>query len=118
MAYILRSLLSLPSPLSRNHFFGFEWNRVFFNIKKKDYGEEFYSYRSLWLTSILLYLFYLTNQKSVLNTWPKPNELSDLLAGYNDSLLILTILIPIFTIILTKKSNDNTKPSLIRETHF
>ena len=46
-----------------------------------------------WLVSILSYLFYLTKQKSVLNTWPKPNELSDLLAGYNNSLLILTIII-------------------------
>ena len=28
-----------------------------------------------WLVSIVSYLFYLTRQKSVLNTWPKPNQL-------------------------------------------
>ena len=62
-----------------------------------------------WLLSVLFYLFYLTNQKSVLNTWPKPNELSDLLATYNDSLLIITILIPCLALILTKKSNSDFK---------
>ena len=90
----------------------------FTSIKKGLWGRIPIPIVLCWLTSIFLYLFYLTNQKSVLNTWPKPNELPDLLAGYNDSLLILTILIPIFTIILTKKSDGNTKPSLIRETHF
>ena len=88
------------------------------SIKKGSWGRIPIPIVLCWLASILLYLIYLTNQKSVLNTWPKPNEISDLLAGYNDSILILTILIPIYTIILTKKSNGNTKPSLTRETHF
>ena len=67
--------------------------------------------------SIVTYIFYLANQRSVLNTWPKPNELSDLLASYNDSLLILTIVIPVLASILTKKSIGNTKPTSINETH-
>ncbi len=65
--------------------------------------------------SIVTYIFYFTNQRSVLNTWPKPNELSDLLASYNDSLLILTILIPIFTFISKNKSNRDTKTRSIEE---
>ena len=66
-----------------------------------------------WLSCIVSYLFYLTKQKSVLNTWPKPNELSDLLAGYNDSLLILTMIIPIFVLIMFNKTDRGTKPLLI-----
>ncbi len=68
-----------------------------------------------WFLSIVSYLFYLTKQKSVLNTWPKPNELSDLLASYNDSLLILTMIIPLFVLIMINKTDRGTKPRLIEE---
>ena len=68
-----------------------------------------------WGTSIVSYLFYLNRQKSVLNTWPKPNEISDLLAGYNDSLLIITIIIPIFVILIINKSDRCRKTRLIEE---
>ncbi len=68
-----------------------------------------------WLVSIVSYLFYLTRQQSVLNTWPKPNELSDLLSGYNDSLLILTILIPLFVVIIINKSHRSAKTGSIEE---
>jgi hypothetical protein len=70
-----------------------------------------------WLLSIISYLFYLTSQKSVLNTWPKPIEFSDLLAGYNTSLLILTILIPVLAYILTNISNRDTETNSIKENH-
>ena len=70
-----------------------------------------------WFVSIVSYLFYLTKQKSVLNTWPKPNELSDLLASYNDSLLILTIIIPLLLFIIKNKPNTDTKAYLIEETY-
>ena len=65
------------------------------------------------IVSGVTYLFYLYNQQSILNTWSKPNQLSDLLACYNDSLLILTILIPIVTLIIQKKRrlNTETKPT-------
>ena len=71
----------------------------------------------LWLLSIVSYLFYLTRQKSVLNTWPKPNQLSDLLDGYNDSLLILSITITIFLFIITI-SGRGTKTRSIAETQY
>jgi hypothetical protein len=71
-----------------------------------------------WVISFVTYLFYLKGQKSVLNTWPKPNGLSNLISSYNDSLLILTIVIPVFAFILIKKSNGNTKPASIKETRF
>ena len=70
-----------------------------------------------WFVSIVSYLFYLTKQKSVLNTWPKPNELSDLLASYNDSLLILTIIIPLLLFIIINKPNTDAKSYLIEETY-
>lgn len=71
-----------------------------------------------WLFSIVSYLYYLTIQKSVLNTWPKPNELSDLLDSYNDSLLLLTILVPLFLIIITNKTDGCTKARSIEEIHY
>ena len=70
-----------------------------------------------WITSLPGYLFFLSTQSSHLGNWPKPNELSDLLACYNDSLLTLTILIPFVTFMLTNKSNSETKSYLIEETH-
>ena len=62
-----------------------------------------------WFVSIFSYLFYFTRQKSVLNTWQKPNELSDLLTCYNESLQILTILVPILAFLLTTKSNTDAE---------
>jgi hypothetical protein len=70
-----------------------------------------------WGISLVSYFFYLTRQKSVLNTWPKPNDLSDLLASYNNSLLILTIIIPVFLFIIINKPNTDTKAYLIEETY-
>ena len=35
-----------------------------------------------WVISLASYFFYLTRQKSVLNTWPKPNGLSNLIRTY------------------------------------
>jgi len=61
-----------------------------------------------WLVSIVSYLFYLTKQKSVLNTWPKPNALSNLISSYNDSLLIITIIIPCLAFIISGNSKGNT----------
>ena len=71
-----------------------------------------------WVISFVTYLFYLNRQKSVLNTWPKPNGLSNLISSYNDSLLIFTIVIPVLAFILTNKSRGNTKPTSIKEAHF
>jgi hypothetical protein len=61
-----------------------------------------------WVISLTSYFFYLTRQKSVLNTWPKPNELSDLLASYNDSIMIITIIIPCLAFIISTNSIGET----------
>ena len=61
-----------------------------------------------WVVSLPSYLFYLGSQKSVLNTWPKPNGLSNLISSYNDSLLILTIIIPCLAFIISSNSKGNT----------
>ena len=68
-----------------------------------------------WLLSVVSYLFYLTTQKSILNTWPKPNESSDLLDTYNDSILILSIIIPLFVILIINKTERGTKTQSIKE---
>ena len=62
-----------------------------------------------WLVSIASYLFYLTKQKSVLNTWSKPNGLSNLISSYNDSILFLTIIIPCLAFIISSNSKRDTE---------
>ena len=68
-----------------------------------------------WLVSIVSYLFYLSKQNSVLNTWSKPNELSNLLDSYNDSVLILTMIVPLFVFIMLNKTDRGTKTQSIDE---
>ena len=70
-----------------------------------------------WIVTIFSYLFYFTRQKSVLNTWPKPNAFSDLLAGYNDSFIILAILIPILAVLLINNPERDTEKSSIKKTN-
>ena len=67
-----------------------------------------------WVITILVYLFLLNKQSSHLGNWPKPNQISDLLAIYSDSLLILTIIIPVFELIINK-TERSTKTQSIRE---
>ena len=99
-------------------FSGLSGTVYFLTSKKKRLWERIPMPIALcWLVSTLSYLFYLTNQKSVLNTWPKPNELSDLLQGYNESILVLSILTPIILFITANKSNRDTKTYSIEETY-
>ncbi len=70
-----------------------------------------------WLVSIASCLFYLTNQKSILNSWPKPNDLSQLFSSYNDSILYLTVLIPVSILFLSIKSNLSTQTYNIEENY-
>jgi len=71
---------------------------------------------TVWIFTLPIYLLLLSQQSSHLGNWPKSNELSDLLASYNDSLLILTILIPCIALLLTKNSNRNIETQLTEET--
>ena len=63
----------------------------------------------VWIFTLPIYLLLLSQQSSHLGNWPKPNELSDLFSLYNDSFFILTMLIPFFTILLTKQTKKNSK---------
>ena len=74
-----------------------------------------FSIFAVWILTLPIYLFLLSQQSSHLGNWPKPNELSDLLAGYNDSLLILTMIIPLFVLIMFNKTDRGTKSRLIEE---
>ena len=68
-----------------------------------------------WILTLPIYLFLLSQQSSHLGNWPKPNQLSDLLAGYNDSLLILTIVIPLFVFLIINKTEKYTKDRSIED---
>jgi len=99
-------------------FSGLSGTLYFLTSKKKGLWERIPMPIALcWIVSFLLYLVYLNKQKSILNTWPKPNGTSDLLLGYNDSILILSALIPILIFILIDEPNRDTKAYSIEETH-
>ena len=51
-----------------------------------------------WAISLPLYFYFLSNQKSLLNTWPKPNSFTDLLSVYGDGMIALLSIIPILAI--------------------
>jgi len=81
----------------------------FFTSKNKALWKRFPMPIALcWLVSVASYLFYLTRQESVLNSWPKPNGLSNLISSYNDSLLLLTIIIPCLAFLISTNSNRDT----------
>jgi uncharacterized membrane protein (UPF0136 family) len=71
-----------------------------------------------WVISLASYFFYLTRQKSLLNTWPKPNGLSNLISSYNDSLLLLTIIIPCLVLIISSNSKRNNEILIKEETNY
>ncbi len=62
---------------------------------------------AVWIFTLPVYLLLLNQQSSHLGNWPKPNGFSDLFGCYNDSYLILTFLIPSFTVLLTKQTKKN-----------
>ena len=61
----------------------------------------------MWVLTLIIYMLLLSKQSSHLGNWPKPNGLSDLFACYNDSFLILTILIPTISVLLAKQTKKN-----------
>ena len=77
-----------------------------------------FSIFAVWTLILPIYLFLISRQSSHLGNWPKPNQLSDLLAGYNDSLLILTIIIPLFVFSIINKSDRGTKTGSIKEIQY
>ena len=72
---------------------------------------------SCWIISFASNCFYLFKQKSILNTWPKPNGISDLLLGYNNSILILSAFMPILLFILANKPNKDPNTHLFEKTY-
>jgi len=64
---------------------------------------------SSWILSIPVYLLLLSQQSSHLNSWPKPNGLSNLISSYNDSIFILTIIIPCLTFIISSNFKRDTE---------
>jgi len=72
----------------------------------------------VWIFSLAVYLFFLSQQSSFLGHWSKPIGLKNLLASYNDSLIMLTFLIPILAVMLPLKPKKNTESYLMEKTCF
>jgi hypothetical protein len=51
-----------------------------------------------WAITLPLYLYFLSNQNSLLNTWPKPNSFTDLLSVYGDWMIALLSIIPVLAL--------------------
>jgi len=72
---------------------------------------------SSWIFSIPVYLLLLSQQSSHLGNWPKPNGLSNLISSYNDSILLLTIIIPCSAFIISSNSRRDTETLPKEETN-
>jgi hypothetical protein len=62
-----------------------------------------------WLISLPAYIYFLSKQKSLLNTWPKPNSFTDLIGVYSDGMITLFSLIPILAIGIITGNSLNKK---------
>jgi hypothetical protein len=62
-----------------------------------------------WLISLPAYIYFLSKQKSLLNTWPKPNSFTDLIGVYSDGMIALFSLIPILAIGIITGNSLNKK---------
>jgi hypothetical protein len=51
-----------------------------------------------WAISLPLHFYFLSNQKSLLNTWPKPNSFSNLLSVYGDGMIALLSIVLVFVL--------------------
>ena len=69
-----------------------------------------------WIFSLPVYLHLLSQQSSHLGNWPKPNGLSNLICSYNESFLLLTIIIPILAFIISSNSKGETKTLPMQKT--
>lgn len=73
---------------------------------------------TVWIFTLTIYPLLLSKQSSHLGNWPKPNELSDLLSSYNDSILILSIMIPLISFMLMNKSKKNDVAKIFEENRY
>jgi hypothetical protein len=67
-----------------------------------------------WIIAFPFYLILIYNQSSHLGTWSRSNDLIDLLSIYNDSILLLSLVVPIIIvlcIVKTKSSKTTAIPS-------
>ena len=65
-----------------------------------------------WLIALPIYLFLIYRQSSHLGSWPRSNDLIDLLSIYNDSILLLSLIVP-FIIVLCIVKTKSSKPTAI-----
>ena len=53
-----------------------------------------------WILNVPLLIKYIDQQQSILNSWLKPNGISDLLSIYNQSLSLVSVVLPIVIILV------------------
>ena len=68
-----------------------------------------FSLYSNWAISTLLYLYFLSNQESLLNTWPKPNSFTDLLSVYEDGMITLLSIILVLALGIITENTFNKR---------
>lgn len=60
-----------------------------------------------WLIALPIHLFLIYQQSSHLNTWSKLNGFSDLLSVYSDSILLLSLIVPIVIVLCIAKTKSS-----------
>jgi hypothetical protein len=65
-----------------------------------------------WLIALPIYLFLIYQQSSHLGNWPRSDDLIDLLSIYNDSILLLSLIVPVIIVLCIVKTKSS-KPTAI-----
>ena len=89
---------------------------LIFNMDKPVTKRIPYSIYISWIIAVPFYLILIYNQSSHLGTWSRSNYLIDLLSIYNDSLLLLSLIVPIIIVLCIVKTKSS-KPTAIPPAH-
>ena len=84
---------------------------LFFHSKKSLKERVPFSIFFSWSLAIPIYIVLLRQQSSHLGNWPRPNGIHDLLENYNSSIILVSLVVPIFLLLYFKKSK--TDPLLV-----
>ena len=92
------------------HYFGIIFSGLtvlsllFFHSKKSLKERIPFSIFFSWVLAVPIYVVLLRQQSSHLGNWPRPNGIHDLLESYNSSIILISLVVPIFLFLCFKKS--------------
>ena len=114
------TLFFMSDSLPWNNLFRFCWPYFYFGPER---GKELVQKNSkinfiLLILNVPLLIKYIDRQQSILNSWLKPNGISDLLSIYNQSLSLVSVVLPIVIILVVVCSKSIPRIGRNQCSHF